>query len=61
MCYKIVASMGCLAHFGHRAKHVVYKILYYRFARDAGVGSFLMAQGRITCEDTCGADIVKGN
>jgi len=57
MCFKLVASMGCLTHFfGHRDKHVVFNILYYNFAGDVGVGSSLMApkdkgegEGRMTC------------
>lgn len=56
MCYKLMESMGCLAHFGHRAKHVVCKILYYNFAGDAGVISSLMdlkdkgeGERRMTC------------
>ena len=56
MCYKLMEIMGCLAHFGHRAKHVVCKILYYKFAGDAIVGASLMApkdrgegEGRMSC------------
>jgi hypothetical protein len=51
---------------GHVIKHVICKILYYRFAEDAGVGSSLMApknkgegEGRVTYQDTCGADNVQ--
>ena len=44
MCYKLVVSMECLAHFfGHIPRHVIFKILYYKFLGDAGVSSLLLA------------------
>ena len=46
-------------------EHVICRRLYYRFTKDAGVSSSLMAlkdkgegEGRVICRDTCGANTV---